>query len=77
MGIPYYFSYLIKNHSLIVSKLQFLNNNIHNLFLDCNSLIYDSLNFKDFQTKLQFEKYIIDRVRPPSRIMQQCSILPG
>ena len=62
MGIPYYFSYLIKNHSLIVSKLQFLNNNIHNLFLDCNSLIYDSLNFKDFQTKLQFEKYIIDRV---------------
>jgi 5'-3' exonuclease len=62
MGIPYYFSYLIRNHSLIISKLQFLNNNIHNLFLDCNSLIYDSLNFKDFQNKVQFEKYIIENV---------------
>ena len=62
MGIPYYFSYLIKNHNLIISKLQFLNNNIHNLFLDCNSLIYDSLNFNNFQTKQQFEKYIIETV---------------
>ena len=62
MGIPYYFSYLIKNHNLIISKLQFLNNNIHNLFLDCNSLIYDSLNFTNFQTTQLFEKYIIDNV---------------
>jgi len=62
MGIPYYFSYLIKNHSLIISKLQFLNNNIANLFLDCNSLIYDSLDYKKFQTKEQFESYIIENV---------------
>ena len=62
MGIPYYFSYLIKNHSLIISKLQFLNNNIANLFLDCNSLIYDSLDYKKFQTKDQFESYIIENV---------------
>ena len=62
MGIPYYFSYLIKNHSLIISKLQFLNNNIANLFLDCNSLIYDALNYKNFQNKEQFESYIIENV---------------
>ena len=62
MGIPYYFSYLIKNHSLIISKLQFLNNNIHNLFIDCNSLIYDTLNYKNFQNKEQFESYIIENV---------------
>jgi len=62
MGIPYYFSYLIKNHSLIISKLEFLNNNIANLFLDCNSLIYDTLNYKNFQTKIQFENYIIENV---------------
>jgi 5'-3' exonuclease len=62
MGIPYYFSYLIKNHNLIISKLQFLNNNIANLFLDCNSLIYDSLDFKKFQAKDQFESYIIETV---------------
>jgi 5'-3' exonuclease len=62
MGIPYYFSYLIKNHNLIISKLQFLNNNIANLFLDCNSLIYDSLDFTKFQAKDQFESYIIENV---------------
>jgi 5'-3' exonuclease len=62
MGIPYYFSYLIKNHNLIISKLQFLNNNIANLFLDCNSLIYDTLDYKMFQNKQQFESYIIENV---------------
>jgi len=62
MGIPYYFSYLIKNHNLIISKLQFLNNNIANLFLDCNSLVYDSLDFTKFQAKDQFESYIIENV---------------
>jgi 5'-3' exonuclease len=60
MGIPYYFSYLIKNHSLIISNIKFLNNNIHNLFLDCNSLIYDSLDFTKFQANDQFESYIIE-----------------
>ena len=62
MGIPYYFSYLIKNHSLIISNIKFLNNNIHNLFLDCNSLIYDSLDFKNYESAQQFEKYIIENV---------------
>ena len=41
MGIPSYFSFLIKNHSNIV-KLD-LNINIDNLYLDSNSIIYDSL----------------------------------
>ena len=62
MGIPYYFSYLIKNHSLIISNIKYLNNNIHNLFLDCNSLIYDSLNFNNYQSVQQFENYIIANV---------------
>ena len=61
MGIPYYFSYLINNHVNILSKLLNLNN-IHNLFLDCNSLIYDSLNFKEFENNAQFENYIIKNV---------------
>ena len=61
MGIPYYFSYLIKNHSAIISKLNALNN-IHNLFIDSNSLIYDSLNFNEFLDSSQFEDYIIKTV---------------
>ena len=62
MGIPYYFSYLIKNHSAaIISKLDALNN-IHNLFIDSNSLIYDSLNFNEFVNLSQFENFIIKHV---------------
>jgi 5'-3' exonuclease len=61
MGIPYYFSYLIKNHSAIISKLGVLNN-IHNLFIDSNSLIYDSINFNEFLNLSQFENYIIKTV---------------
>jgi 5'-3' exonuclease len=61
MGIPFYFSYLIKNHKQIISKLESLNF-IDNLYLDCNSIIYDSLDFKNFENKSQFENYIIKNV---------------
>jgi 5'-3' exonuclease len=61
MGIPYYFSYLIKNHSTIISTLDTLHN-IHNLFIDSNSLIYDSINFDKFENSSQFENYIIQNV---------------
>ena len=43
MGIPSYFSFLIKNHSYIVKKLNNFNKPIHNLYLDSNSIIYDCL----------------------------------
>jgi 5'-3' exonuclease len=61
MGIPFYFSYLIKNHKQIISKLESLNF-IDNLYLDCNSIIYDSLDFKIFENKSQFENHIIKNV---------------
>ena len=61
MGIPYYFSYLIKNHGAIISKLNELHN-IDNLFIDSNSLIYDSINFNEYLNSSQFESYIIQNV---------------
>ena len=61
MGIPFYFSYLIKNHKQIISKLETLSF-INNLYLDCNSIIYDSLDFKLFENKSQFENLIIRNV---------------
>lgn len=42
MGIPSYFSYIIKNHTNIIS--QFKCQDIYNLYMDCNSIIYDAVN---------------------------------
>ena len=61
MGIPSYFSYIIRNHGVIVKKLKKLNKNIDHFYLDSNSIIYDALrkiekeyseNDKEFQEKL-------------------------
>ena len=50
MGIPSYFSYIVKNHSQVIRKLdkKFL---VNNLYLDANSVIYDCVHRIDF-TKL-------------------------
>jgi len=46
MGIPSYFSFIVKNHASIIKKYG-LTNNTHfkasNLYLDCNSIIYDAV----------------------------------
>ena len=43
MGIPYLFSYIIQNHINIIKKLSATTIQIDNLYLDCNSLIYDAV----------------------------------
>ena len=41
MGIPSYFSYIVKNHNNIIKRLNMKTNY---LFLDSNSIIYDSFH---------------------------------
>jgi 5'-3' exonuclease len=48
MGIPSYFSYIVKNHSNIIKKLEKSSFIINNLYMDCNSIIYDSVRGIDF-----------------------------
>lgn len=43
MGIPSYFSYIVKNHVDIIRKLSSNSMKIDNLYLDCNSIIYDAV----------------------------------
>ena len=48
MGIPSYFSYIVKNHANIIKKLSANTIKINNLYLDCNSIIYDAVHNIDF-----------------------------
>jgi len=64
MGIPSYFSYIVKNHSNIIKKYNGNNDiKINNFYLDCNSIIYDAIHNIDFSKieKNQY-KFIIDYV---------------
>ena len=64
MGIPSYFSQVIKNYPRIVSKLGLhkKTNPSHNLYMDCNSIIYDVVNSFGDQKPANIEATIIDRV---------------
>ena len=73
MGIPSYFSYIIKNHSNIIRDLQFHRQHtktvFHCLYMDCNSIIYDAVHTLETQSfkcngaySRQFEQSIIDAV---------------
>ena len=45
MGIPSYFSYIIKNYTNIIRKFKDVkieSSKIHHLMMDCNSIIYDA-----------------------------------
>ena len=51
MGIPSYFSYIIKNYQLLLQPIISYTNSkksFDNFYLDCNSIIYDSIHTIDF-----------------------------
>ena len=60
MGIPSYFSYVIKQHRNIIKKLQ--NINYHNLYLDSNSIIYDAIHKIEYINKEDYENKVIEMV---------------
>jgi 5'-3' exoribonuclease 1 len=48
MGIPSYFSWIVRNHPAIIKKFDTANIPVNNLYLDCNSIIYDVIHATDF-----------------------------
>ena len=67
MGIPSYFSFIVKNYPRIIKNIgSFDKKNIENLFLDSNSIIYDAVskninNFDEYGSQL-FEERIINEI---------------
>lgn len=61
MGIPYYFSYIIQNHSKIIKKIKDVIR-VENLYLDCNSIIYDSIHYLEKLSENVTEDNIIHQV---------------
>lgn len=59
MGIPSYFSYIVRNHPEILRQFQHNNLNVSNFYLDCNSIIYDVIHKIDFKTIKEPEYDII------------------
>lgn len=80
MGIPSYFSYIVKNYSNILCLYNQKMGQVNNFYLDCNSIIYDSIRkiefTKEFDTNIhlillnvcqQIEEYI--RILKPNNIL--------
>jgi 5'-3' exonuclease len=61
MGIPSYFSFIVKNHSNIIKKLSANTIKVDNLYLDCNSIIYDAVHNIDFSKLVESDMNTIIR----------------
>ena len=68
MGIPSYFSQVIKNYPSIVRNLKQHRQNkthFHNLYMDCNSIIYDairSMNTKEPALEARLIRQVISNI---------------
>ena len=81
MGIPSYFSYIVKNHIEIIRKYLKASLVVDNLYMDCNSIVYDAvrrINFAEIseseniviiKSVLQKIEEYIDLIGPTTNIM--------
>lgn len=61
MGIPSYFSFIVKSHRNIIKKLTKYRK-INNLYLDSNSIIYDIIRNIDYINDKDFEENVMIQV---------------
>jgi 5'-3' exoribonuclease 2 len=67
MGIPSYFSHIVRQHRKIIKEYKKSRMAIHNLYLDCNSFIYESIHelnkkFKEQNLSVNEMEYEIIRL---------------
>ena len=78
MGIPAYFSHIVKEHKDIIKKFNKNFGNVDNLLMDCTSIIYDCVrsvdsknNFENILIKavcLKIEEYI-NNIKPSNTVL--------
>ena len=61
MGVPSYFTFIVKNHSNIIKKISSNTIQVNNLYLDCNSIIYDAVHNIDFTKLIETDMITIIR----------------
>ena len=66
MGIPSYFSYIIRNYTNIIRKRVHCEP-IHHLLMDCNSIVYDA--YRDLEEKYKKEPFPIETME--SRLIRR------
>ena len=79
MGIPAYFSYIIKNHQRIIHEK--IPSKIDSLYMDCNSIIYDAVRMVELQKEnsevnhdniivkvIQLIEYYIQLIKPSKKV---------
>ena len=70
MGIPSYFSYIVRNHRNILVQYKSSKITIHNLYMDCNSIIYDVIYELEKNNKsVSSDTYIIKLVCGKNKII--------
>ena len=74
MGIPSYFSQLVRNYSEVIKQYENLNKKVNHFYLDCNSIVYDSVRqIEIFENQQEFEKLLIQMVC--SKIEEYVSVI--
>jgi 5'-3' exoribonuclease 1 len=62
MGIPSYFSQVVRRHKEIIERFIKNNRHVDNLYLDSNSIIYDAIRVVDRHEDHDFEERLIQAV---------------
>jgi 5'-3' exoribonuclease 1 len=70
MGIPSYFSYILKNHN-VITKLQrhYDDNNHHILLMDCNSIIYNVIHTHKLTNSTEIISNVCEEIQRHIRLL--------
>jgi 5'-3' exonuclease len=71
MGIPSYFSHIVKSHRNVIKRFDNKTFNVNNLYLDSNSIVYDAVhNYENNHGSINGNKHILTSVNNKIEIFE-------